>query len=858
MKKALKIIVGSVVIIILALLLLPVLFQDKIETVLKEKINENVNAKVVFADLDLSFIRNFPNASVKLKDISVINKKPFEGDTLFYGKELNLKLSLTSVFGDKIAINSFEIDEAKVNVITNKKGQVNYDIAKKSSSETPTEEKSSEEKSTKIVSVKSYAITNSDINYIDEKGKMTVRLSNFNHSGKGDFSADRTELDTQTASTVFFEMDKKAYADNLHLDLKALLDLDLVNNKFSFLKNEAHINQLPLIFQGFVIAKKDSQEIDLTFKTPSSDFKNFLGLVPKMYAKNITDVKTSGNFDINGAIKGIADNKHIPKINIAISSNNASFKYPDLPKSVSNIHINTTIKNTTGLIENTYVDINNISFKIDDNTFKAVAKIQQLTTNPLVNATAKGKLNLAHIDKVYPIEMKNQLSGIITADLTTKFDVNAVQKNIYQRIKNNGKLSVNDFVYSSKDIVNPITIKNAEVDFKPTKISLTNFDAKTGTTDLKASGTIDNLLGFLLSNKELKGNFAVNSDTFRVSDFMEADTDKKEVKKEKSDKTETPTSSESLKIPAFLNIVTKVNVKTAYYDNLELKNVTGVLILKDKKAILKDVNAAMFDGNIALNGAVNTQKKTPSFDLKMDIKSFNISKSFEKLAMLDKLAPIANVIQGKLNTSLNVKGDLKNDFTPNLNSIKGDAFAQMLNQKIDPSKSKAMNLLSNKLSFVDLKNLNLKDVKTQLDFKDGKVHVKPFKINYKDIDINIGGSHSFDQNINYNVTFDVPAKYLGSEVSSLLSKLDAKSQNTKVPITANLTGNFDNPSVSTDMSSAVSSLTSKLIEQQKNKLIGNALGGLLGGEKKEKDSTKTDIKKKAGNILGGFFKKKSK
>lgn len=855
MKKAIKIFFGIIGFLLLILILAPVLFQDKIVSVIKEKINENVNAQVEFKKANLSLIRNFPNASVKITDILVTNFEPFKGDTLFYANEINLKLSLFGVIkGNEINIKSFGVYDAKVNIITNKDGKANYDIAKKTAEKPLETEKDLAGKKGKILAIKSYAITNSQISYTDKKGKITAQLKDFNHSGAGDFSADRTELDSKTATNVLLKMNGKTYADNLYLSLNALLDLDLKNQKFTFLKNEAHINRLPLLFNGYVKINKNSQEIDLSFKTPSSDFKNFLALVPKEYAKNISDVKTTGNFDIKGKVNGIIDDKHIPKIDININSNDASFKYPNLPKSVNNIQIIANINNNTGIVEHTTVSLNNLSFKIDDNNFRGKAKVNRLTTNPLVDATIKGKLNLAHIDKVYPLDMKNKLSGVINADLNTQFDAEAIKKSIPERIKNNGKISINDFEYNSKEIANPIAIKNAEINFEPSKISLTNFDAKTGSTDLKANGTIQNLLGFLLSDKKLEGTFALNSNEFRIDDFMQ----KKEEKEEKKAKEDKITEKGKLKIPAFLDIVTQVNVKKVFYDNLELQNVIGILIIKDERAVLKEVNANMFDGEITLKGTANTKPEVPTFNMKMNIKDFDISKSFEKLEMFKLLAPIASVVQGKINTNIGLQGNLKDDFTPNLNTIAGDAFAQMLTKKLNPSNSKTMSLLNNKLSFIDLKKLNLDNLKTSLTFKGGKVNVKPFNLKYKDIDMSIGGSHGFDQSMDYKLTLDVPAKYLGTQANNLLAKLDNKNKNTKVPVTANLTGSFTNPSVSTDMSSAVTNFTGKLIEQQKNKLIGNTLDKVLGGSKKaNNDSTQTKevIKDKMNNVIDKLFGK---
>ena len=155
-----------------------------------------------------------------------------------------------------------------------------------------------------------------------------------------------------------------------------------------------------------------------------------------------------------------------------------------------------------------------------------------------------------------------------------------------------------------------------------------------------------------------------------------------------------------------------------------------------------------------------------------------------------------------------------------------------------------------------------------LAFKDGKVIVKPFDIKYQDINVNIGGQHGFDQIMNYNLKFDVPAKYLGTETNNLIARLtpaDAKKLE-NVPINAMLTGNFKNPKITTDMKSAVTNLTNQLVKQQKEKAVAKGketLSSIITNATKPKsDTTKTDIKKdvkaKAGELLNGLFGKKKK
>src|SRR5690606_17217047 len=105
-----------------------------------------------------------------------------------------------------------------------------------------------------------------------------------------------------------------------------IIQMDLENMRYTFLENQAMINQLPLTFDGFVQVNENNNEIDLSFKTPSSDFKNFLAVIPEEYATNIENVQTSGEFVVNGSLKAIVDEPYIAKMDIRVTCSNASFK----------------------------------------------------------------------------------------------------------------------------------------------------------------------------------------------------------------------------------------------------------------------------------------------------------------------------------------------------------------------------------------------------------------------------------------------------------------------------------------------------------------------------------------------------
>ena len=876
------------------LLIAPFLFEGKIIKIVKHTVNENINAKFEFEDADISLVRNFPNVSVGIDQLSVINNAPFQGDTLVYADKARLSVPFMQLFnkaGEPYSINSFEIDGAVVNILTDADGNVNYNIAKESENKSPSTPQEQESASTSqgdqaiSFSVERYEITDSKITYYDQPGKMYFELDELNHSGQGDLSTSISELDTQTSTLISFEMDSVNYLDKNPLKLDAVIGVDLDQNKYTFLDNKAIINQLELVFDGFVQVNEDNQQVDINFKTPSTDFKNFLAVIPKQYSKDISKVETTGDFSVIGELSGIIDQDHIPTFDISIASDNASFKYPDLPQTVKNINIDARLANQTGILENTFVAINTLNFQIAQDIFSAQAQIKNIMDNPLVDAALEGRINLANLSQAYPFDLEVPLKGILDANINTTFDMNSIEKGHYQNTKNNGSLALKGFEYTSEEFKNPVAIDNASMTFSAGDVTLNSFMAKTGQTDLSATGTIENLLGYMFNKETLKGNFDLNSNTFAINDFMMVSNDEESASESNTQtkntpKTEQPSGQsgeEEIKIPSFLDATINAKANKVIYDNLTLNDVSGTLVVRDEAVSLKNVTSSIFGGSLALNGAVSTKESVPEFNLDLGMNNFSIAQSFQGLEILQAIVPIADALTGTLNSSFDIKGTLNSDFTPNLLSISGNALAEAIINGVDPEKGKLLSVLSQKIDFLNATQEQPRDVKAALSFDNGKVNVKPFSFKVQDIDVNVVGSHGFDKSMAYNISFDVPAKYLGEDVSKLLAQLnDPEAENLGVPVTATIGGSYNNPTISTDLGSMVSEFSKKLVEQQKQKLLSKgsdkikeALGGILGGDKATDSITtatsdsvqpsKNDqIKNTAGKLLQGLLGKKEK
>ncbi|WP_124979323.1 AsmA-like C-terminal region-containing protein [Nonlabens xiamenensis] len=832
MKKLFKILGVLLLTLVVLIIAAPFFLQDQIAEIIKNKLNASMDAQIDFAEVDLSLFRAFPDARLSIDDLSIINNAPFQGDTLFYGKEVKLDLPIGDLFNnasDPIHINELIVNEAVSRLYVNEEGRANWEITKESPNTAVADTSSTAGFS---FDLKHYEFNNSELTYHDKSSKNKLVLSGLNHSGNGDFSLATSTLDTYTEALVLYSLDDIEYLSGQKVRLEADILMDLENQKYTFQENQAFVNDLELGLDGFVDLEEDYTMVDLSFDTPSSDFSNFFALIPETYRQNMEGITTTGEFIVQGMIKGEVDDNRIPKMDIQISSNNASFKYPDLPQKVTNINIDARLKNETGNVDDTFLDIAQTSFNIGGDRLSGSAMITNLTTNMNVDLIAKGNLDFNNLKQAFPLPENTDLNGQMALDIAAQFDMESIEKQRYDRINTKGTASLTDFVYMGEALTKPLNIQQANLDLSTARIKLKDFSARTGNTDLQVNGTIDNLIGFMIQDQDLKGVFNLQSNSFDTADFM-TQTEVSPAQKANST-TQTSTGAqteEAIQIPAFLDATLDFQAGTVYYDGLTLKNVSGVATVRDETLTLNNTMTNIFDGSIGVNGSVSTKGTTPTFNMALDMKNLDIAQSFDGFDMFKNFVPIISALNGKINTDITLNGSLDQELSPILNTLVGDAFAKILTKDINAENNPLLGKLDEKLSFIDLDKWDLSEITTKLDFKDGAVQVQPFDFNIKGIKATASGRHSLTNEMDYTLNLDVPARYFGKEGANLLSKLEAKDiENITVPVPVSFGGSFQTPKINVNLDTAVKNLTAQIVEIQKQRLKDkgeDALGGAI-------------------------------
>lgn len=765
MKKTLIITAAVIAAFFLALLILPFAFKGKIEAIVKTEASAMLDATVDFSGVSLSFIRNFPNASISVDNFSVVGKGEFEGDTLTRINRTAVVVNLMSIFGD----NGYEVKRIDIinpyvfaKVLPN--GKANWDIMPTDSTATG---ESADSSSAFKLQLQKLNIENARIIYEDLQGNMRADIKHLNLTLSGDMTESQTKLKINAdTDALSFVMDKIPYLTGAQFTADMVLDADLDAMKFTFTENEFNLNGITLDLDGWLAMLDDGFDMDLKLNTPKVDFKSVLSLVPAIYAKDFASIKADGKVALSGFAKGIYNEKQMPAFDVTLLVENAWFRYPDLPKQVENININLQASNPDGNLEHTAVDVHQFAFAVDGNPFAVTANVKGLT-DPAFNFTARGKFNLGTVKDFYPLDSMS-LSGLLTADMNGAGLMSQVENEQYDKLKFGGTFALADMTLKTAALKDEVNIKNAQLTFNPKVVNLNALDVTIGQNDIAASGNLENFIAYVLLDKTIRGTLSVRSNYLNLNDFLPTETPAEPAAETPAEAAPAGTAAASdtlavIEIPKNIDFTMSADFKKIIYDKIELDNSLGQMIARDGILSLKNVTTHAFDGTMTMNGAYNTQDmQNPAAEMALNMKDVTLAKLFKQVNTIQKLAPIFENMSGTFGIDLNFRSPLAADMMPVLDKMVADGTLSSNNFSV--SNVKVLDALAAALKKESLKTITAKDLKIHFAVADGRVATKPFDIKMGDVKMNLSGSTGLDQTIDYvakvalpnNLTANIP------------------------------------------------------------------------------------------------------
>lgn len=489
-KKVLIGLGGFVVILVAALAVAPVIFKDEIKQAIDEQLEVSVNADVQY-DIDkfsVSFFTNFPNLTAAIKDLAVIGREPFAGETLFAVGELAIELNIWKLLGSEMTVEGIYLDQPEIFIKVLEDGTANYDIALSPGEEEPAAE---EEAGDFRFAIEYWRLTNGHIIYDDATLPTYVELTGVNHTGGGNFTLSVFDLTTNTEAFVTrLSYDGISYLEKRSINLALILNMDLEKMKFTFRDNQASINDFSFGLDGWLAMPAEDIDMDLTFTSRKNTFKSLISLIPAIYAKEFDGLETSGEVVFEGAVKGTYNDTSIPAYHLNLGVTDGMFQYPDLPKAVKNVQVAMKINCDDGNIDHTAVDISKFHLEFGEEPMDGYFKLDNLVDYP-IDLEFNTSINLANLNELLPMQGLD-ISGTVEAHIRANGRYDSINSTIP---KFDGTISYRDGAVRYADVPAPIDQINLSAAFENTtgKLNDTRFSMPDFAMEIEGSPVSGNL-----------------------------------------------------------------------------------------------------------------------------------------------------------------------------------------------------------------------------------------------------------------------------------------------------------------------------------------------------------------------------
>lgn len=825
MKKVLKIAGITLGVLLILILVLPFAFQGKIEKLVKQEGNKMLNAQFDFSALDISLIRNFPSASITLEDFWLKGAGEFQNDTLIQAGELTAAVNLFSLFGNSgYDISKIIIEDTKVKAIVLENGHPNWDVMKPSADTTDTKETPTESAPIRI-KLQKLSIKDLSVSYDDRQGGMYAAINHLNATCSGDFGSERTTVDlSMETPSLTYRTGGIPFLNKARLEADMNVDADFANNKYTLKDNTISLNAIQVNIDGWAAMQKNGIGMDMKLNTNEVGFKELLSLIPAIYAKDFQDLKTDGKASLTAFAKGILGQDQVPQFEVALDVKDGMFRYPSLPAGVENINITANVKNAGGNIDATEITVSPFDFVLAGNPFSLKASVKTPVSDPDLQASAQGTLDLGKIKEVYPLEDMT-LNGTIQADMNLAGKLSYIEKEQYGQMKAAGSIRLNNMKLNLQDMP-AIDIQRSTFSFSPRYLQLSETTINIGQNDLTVDSRFENYLGYALKGSTLKGNLNISSNHIHVNDFISSDTTTVQVPETHDSTTVSSSEAGVIRIPENIDFTMQANLKEVLFDKMKLETVSGVLTVKNGTVDMRNLSFNTMGGSITANGAYSAPKGVqPHLNAGFDMKGIGFAQAYEELGLVQQLAPIFSGLKGNFSGNLKINTPLDEKMSPVMQQVQGSG--SLSTKDLSLSDVKFINQVADIVKKPSMKDIQVKDLNLDFEIADGRVTTQPFDLKLGDYTMNLSGSTGLDQTIDYTGKITLPSGGIGSKLGT---------------VDMTIGGTFTSPKVGIDMAS----LAKNAAEQ--------ALKGLVKGndENGEETKEKESVIDKALNL----FKKK--
>lgn len=779
--------------------LLLYLFQDRICNAVLEEVGKEFREPVYFKSTDISFWSTFPNIAVNLNEVRIndayLNSKG--KGTLLSAKRIRMVFNPLDLWNENYHIRVVELKEGELNLRTNQAGESNYHIllSAKDTNSNPVN-----------VQISSFRTLDFDVNYLDSATNQEVKTSLKEMTFSGNMRSTKFEI---AAKGIFnlnqIKSGKVVMVNNKSVKVDMALDVDAAKGKVLFPASRVYFAEIPLNLGG--VYSPDSLNIYLSANgLPLTEVVNKLAI--HKARQKIDAYQGKGTVDFSLIV---SSNKNKPKtaFDAQFKIKNGELIEPVKKTRISNIQLNGNYL-SKGNPQQDELRLSNIKFKSIAGTFQGKLSIKNFA-NPEIKAKAKGGVDLGMINKLFKNEVVDQIAGV--AKFNAEFDLKC--KETVQVNSVEGDLELIDALFKAKNDHRIFQKVNGKFFLQGSQITMQHTCVELNQSDLKLNGRFSNIYNYLYNQGNLVVDCALTSRNINVEDLGSTS------KQEKMNNV-----GKQFVLPKNIEGQVSLYAGKIAYEHHAFEQLTGTLSLKE--GVLNFPYLSLRNGEADIHGKLKIQEDAPEHLLiqaQIASNNLDVASIFKEWNNFDQSVITAEKIDGLAQAEVDFSAPFDLIGGVELKKLLVKAHVTVFNGSLRNVKSldEIAESLDNNAGKLILGKRNLANFKNKLQsiafqtlentfyIEHGVLTIPRMHIKSSALDLEISGTHSFQQEIDYRFKFAL-REFLGDDRDAAFGTV--LDDGTGIKIHLRMYGSLDHPILEWDKSARKTELKEQLVQEK--------------------------------------------
>lgn len=827
MKKWFKrIVVGSLITFIglIGLVwLLAYVYQDDLKTYVAESVNENLNRDIAIGEkgIDYNVLSHFPNIAVELPEVRIANPEHIEG-LLLNVEKVYIVFDLFSIISGEFVINEISVAEGELNILFDSDGLPNYKIWNDAK-----ESKESNGLMIENINLEGLKFLYSDfrknqkvcidvknLNIVPLSLNNTIQLESSLDANLKSIDIDGFELDTSivlNGAVNYFAKNKKIGVSYLGELLGSNSNLN-----FDFSMNE----------------KQDS--LDFSFKLDDFGISRIVNVLPNKVRSTLLN-SASGRISLEGAINGDINAPSI-HVNYRITKGAVGIHQ----ERISNIKANGEfIQSSLFNTRKGKIVVNQLSGNFLNSNFEGSLELENFKS-PWVKTKMNCNVDLGELYSNFSLTQFDALKGMVNLNAQLSGGIqdllgNNRRKSI-RNFKSNGKIHFDGLEILPKGFSNQINFETGDLTFDNKDLTIVNLNGQVNNSKFDMNGKLTNFLKTIFSNAPLTFNAKLNIDQLKLEEFITA---------EGSDVAD---SAYYFSLPEDILLDVKLNLGDFKFRKFHAQDIKGAMLLKNQRLAFTKMQFKTCSGSALVSGKIEASyAKKVLFECSADLKNIDATEAFNEFENFGQDFLLAKHVKGRITTDIYLLAETDKQ----LNVLKDKIYTKTKIKIIDGELTSFEPLIELeeflneefKLNF-NLKQLKFKTLENDIEVINKKISIPEMAIRTNDLNMDISGTHTFDQVIDYSFKVKHSDIFKASKENKIDKEYGVVENNDKTAtLPLKMTGTVDDPKFSYDIKKKTDIIRENLKKEGQNiiKLIKDEFkGSKEKQEQKEKNKKEQD------------------